>query len=83
MAEKDLLKAQLDMEKRSSQQLHSVISAERQREFHAQNLGREKEEEITQLRQLLTKLEADRSVLWVLHCEGVDDVVSPAATLPL
>ena len=62
MAERDLLKAQLDMERRSSQQLHSVISVERQKEFQAQNLGREKEEEIVQLRQLLSKLEADRSV---------------------
>lgn len=59
-AERDLLKAQLNTEQTSSNKLHSVISMERQREFQAHAMGREKEEEIMQLRQLLAKMEADR-----------------------
>ena len=60
LAERDLLKAQLDVERRSSQQLHTLISTERHKEFEAQSKGKEKEEEIVQLRQLLGQLESDR-----------------------
>lgn len=59
-AERDLLKVQLDMERSSSEQLQTLVSTERQKEFHTHMEGREKEEEVQHLRQLLAKLEADR-----------------------
>ena len=59
-AERDLLKVQLDMERSSSEQLHTLISTERDKEFQAHVQGKEKEQELLHLRQLIAKLEADR-----------------------
>lgn len=59
-AERDLLKAQLQSERSTTEQLQGLISTERQKEFQAHMVGKEKEEELQHLRQLLAKLEADR-----------------------
>lgn len=59
-AERDLLKKQLDSEKKTSDQLQTMLSAERQKEFQAHVTGKEKDDEIQRLRQLLANLEADR-----------------------
>ena len=59
-AEIDLLHAQLNSERVTSEQLQTLLSGERQKEFHAYQTGQEKVEEIQHLRQLLAKLETDR-----------------------
>lgn len=63
-AERDLLQAQLHSEQNTSEQLQVLISAERQKEYHSHVVGKEKEEEVRHLRELLAKLEADRLVSW-------------------
>lgn len=62
-ADRDLLKAQLDTERSTAEKLQTLISTEREKEFQSHLRGKEKEEEVQHLRQLLAKLEADRSGL--------------------
>lgn len=59
-AERDLLHAQLRSEQSTMEQLQTLISSERQKEYHSHMVGKEKEEEARHLRELLAKLEADR-----------------------
>lgn len=62
-AERELLKVQLNMERKSTEQLQGVISSEREKEFRTHMQGKEKDEEVLHLRKLVTKLEADRLTL--------------------
>ena len=52
--------AQLESERKTTEQLQTLLSNERQKEFQSHVAGKEKEEEIHHLRQLLAKIEADR-----------------------
>ena len=62
-AERELLKVQLNMERKSTEQLQGLISSEREKEFRTHMQGKEKDEEVLHLRKLVTKLEADRLTL--------------------
>ena len=59
-AERDLLHTQLQSERGTMEQLQALISTERQKEYQSHIAGKEKEEEVRHLRELLAKLEADR-----------------------
>ena len=65
-AERDLLNVQLQTERNSLEQLQGLLSAERHKEFQAHLTGKEREEELQHLRQMLAKLEADRYVDYFL-----------------
>ena len=75
-AERDLLNAQLRSEQSTLEQLQTLISAEREKEFHSHMVGKEREEEVRHLREQLARLEADRLVplllytLYVTTCVG-------------
>ncbi len=60
IAERALIMAQLESERKTTEQLQTLLSNERQKEFQSHVAGKEKEEEIHHLRQLLAKIEADR-----------------------
>lgn len=59
-AERDLLNTQLRSEQSTLEQLQGLLSSERAKEYHSQLVGKEREEEVRHLRELLAKLEADR-----------------------
>ena len=61
-AEVDLLHSKLQAERVRVEQLQTLVSVERQKEFVAHMTGKERDEELQHLRQLMTNLEADRQV---------------------
>lgn len=67
--------AQLVAERETSERLQALVASERSKEYHSQLAGQEREIELQQLRQQLTRLEADRWVglwagLWVGSSSG-------------